>query len=691
MATTPSARTQRWLPWIVAGVLAAGVLVWRWPTFDFRVWNVDEAIHAAVARTLLDGGVLYRDAVDQRTPLTYYAVAALFRVSGENNVLAMHALAAALIAGTAFGLFLVGRTWHSTAAGSWAALLFAVFSSALFYPGDAYALNTEWFVAAFTTWAAWWYFERRSPAMAGAFIGLAFLSKQPALLDLGPLLAVLGYGAWAARFRWRDAAALLAGFFAPVILGVIYFAARGALGDFFFYAWQYNLRFYGPEIGGAERLGSALKPFALLAEHYPLVLAVLLGAIAVGLFRVLQRQPDEAERAGNPAWVYLLVWLATSLAGAASGGRGYDHYFIQFLPPACLAAGWGLGAILPWARRQRAARWCWPAALLFTALVLVEIGSGLVKFRREAVQPVDPSLRASEYIKAHTAPGDRLFVWGYHPDIYLFADRKPASRFVYASFLSGLIPWTNTAPERDTAYAVVPGARDTLLRELAATPPAFIVDCSAGPNRAWQKYPLETFPALRDFIAAHYQLVEAGQFVPQGFRLYQRLPAGAAAAPTVAELPASVRATLAIGVTGTAVTPQAGEAVNGASFSLVDGRAEYFAHAPSRLVYQIPAGVTHLRGGFGLRPGAYAPTNSAPTDGAEFIIRWRPAGAAEQVLLKQRLQPREVAADRAVQSFRVALPGDRGGELELLIGPGPAENPASDWTFWTDLLLETRP
>jgi len=70
------------------------VFLLRGPTFDTPVWNVDEAIHASVARTLLDGGVLYRDAVDQRTPLTYYVFAAIFAVAGPNNLWAVHAVLA---------------------------------------------------------------------------------------------------------------------------------------------------------------------------------------------------------------------------------------------------------------------------------------------------------------------------------------------------------------------------------------------------------------------------------------------------------------------------------------------------------------------------------------------------------------------------------------------------------------------
>ncbi len=690
--TRPS-RTQPWLPWMVAVLLVAGVFALRWPGFGFRVWNVDEAIHAAVARTLLDGGVLYRDAIDQRTPLTYYAVAALFAVAGENNVWAMHALAAALIAATAFGLFLLGRAWRGPVAGLWAALLFAVLSTALFYPGDAHALNTEWFVALFTTWAAGLFWGGR-PAAAGSLLGLAFLSKQPALLDLGAPLAALAYGGLLARERGSRLAArvavVLAGFAVPVVVTAAWFALRGVLADGIFYAWRYNLQYYGPEVGAADRVLSALKPFTLLGTHYPLVLLALAGAAGFALFRVLQRQPAAPEQADNPRLAFLLAWGATSLAGAASGGRGYDHYFIQFLPAACLLAALGLAGFTTWARAHRAQRWLQPAALLFSAVVLVQLGRGVVAFRAQAVQPVDSSLRAAEYIKAHTTAEDRIFVWGYHPDLYLFADRKPASRFVYASFLSGLIPWTNTAPGQDTAYAIVPGARETLLRELAAARPAFIVDCSAGPNRSWQKYPLETFPALRDFVAAHYRVVEAGQFVPQGFRLFRRRGPDEPPETAAPELSAAVRTTLALGVSGRPLPPASAAAVNGAGFSMVDGRAEYFAHAPSRLVYPVPAGATRLRGGFGIRPAAYAATNAAPTDGAEFIIRWRPAGGAEQTLLRRRLQPGTEASDRAVQSFRVDLTGGA-GELELLIGPGPAGNPASDWTFWTDLLLETGP
>jgi hypothetical protein len=116
--------------------------------------------------------------------------------------------------------------------------------------------------------------------------------------------------------------------------------------------------------------------------------------------------------------------------------------------------------------------------------------------------------------------------------------------------------------------------------------------------------------------------------------------------------------------------------------------ADFFAHAPSAITYALPATTTAVSGSFGFDPAAYAPENAGPTDGAEFVIRWRPHGRAEQVLLRRLLRPREEPADRSFASFRLTLPPHAGGEIEFIIRAGPADNNASDWTLWRDLTFE---
>jgi hypothetical protein len=53
------------------------------------------------------------------------------------------------------------------------------------------------------------------------------------------------------------------------------------------------------------------------------------------------------------------------------------------------------------------------------------------------------------------------------------------------------------------------------------------------------------------------------------------------------------------------------------------------------------------------------------------------------------MQPRTEAADRGTLAFRVEFPAGQAAELVLEISPGPADNAASDWTYWAGLLLET--
>jgi 4-amino-4-deoxy-L-arabinose transferase-like glycosyltransferase len=800
-------------PAVILGLLAL-LLGWvfflRWPTFSAPLWNVDESIHAAVARTLLDGGVLYRDAVDQRTPLTYYAVALLFRLFGENSLWAPRAAVALIIATTALGLFLLGRRPPGAAGGVWSALIFCALTTNLFDPGDGNAVNTEWFVIVFTTWGTWWFWRTQartdlwSSALTGGLFGLAFLSKQPGLLDLAAPVLLLFYLAATGQKRpaeaIRSTAGILAGFLAITAVTLAYFAVRGAFSDLVFYTWTYNLRFYGPEVALPQRLLTASVPFILLFKQYPLVLLGLLGATMLQLVRLAQLRPTPEEKAGQSWALYLLLWSATSLAGAVSGGRGFEHYYIQCLPAFTLSTGWLLSSAGSFIRRRLSAadypsRWAIlavvPVALFLGAVALSAVVSPMAG-RGRGECPLDPALRSAKFIKTLTTPHERIFVWGYNPDIYLYTDRKPASRFMYCSFQTGLIPWTNLAPDKDTSYAIVPGAMKTLLAELAARRPTFIVDCSFGPHRHSSKYPIAKFAPLQEFVSSHYVVADPAQFEPQGFRLYlikdsarhQPVPlAGGPPAsrlaapevfgpPVVGPAPAdffvvsedpngrlqrlelradgaaidsvsfpptgkitvrfavpfdrlgagkhrlTARTTAADGETrestvsevlcdtssiphedlptfalpcvSTAVTPLAIRAPFGPTAGWEGGHLVFFAHAPSTLSYPLGDGVVRVRGCFGFRPGAFAADNPAPTDGAEFFVAWVTPREERRVLFNRLLQPRDHPADRSGQFFTADLPPDAtGGRIEFVITPGPSGNNACDWTYWSDLQLET--
>jgi hypothetical protein len=119
-----------------------------------------------------------------------------------------------------------------------------------------------------------------------------------------------------------------------------------------------------------------------------------------------------------------------------------------------------------------------------------------------------------------------------------------------------------------------------------------------------------------------------------------------------------------------------------------DSGVQLLAHAASRVEFAITPGARWLSGGFGLLDGAFATPPNA-TDGAEFTVTHLSAAGVRTILVNRYLAPTTVVEDRGPQPFRIELPADDGGRLELTIDPGPRGSNAFDWTYWTRLMLET--
>src|SRR5438874_625582 len=125
--------------------------------------------------------------------------------------------------------------------------------------------------------------------------------------------------------------------------------------------------------------------------------------------------------------------VALLVRPAAAGGRFYEHYFLQFVPPLSMLAAPGAAAL--------AARWHGIAprvrgfALAGVAVPLAvwlafSWGRGIAG----AYPEQEPRTRAlAQWLRANTARGDTLFVWGHYSPIYTMSDRLPGTRYVNTS------------------------------------------------------------------------------------------------------------------------------------------------------------------------------------------------------------------------------------------------------------------
>src|SRR5262245_42910596 len=107
--------TRREDHWINVVIIAV-VVILRAPTLLPSMYTVDEAYYATIANDMLDGGTVYRTAVDTKPPGMYYIYAGVFAVAGRNNLRAVHLLAVFVVVATAF----VVRRIGARVAGDWA-------------------------------------------------------------------------------------------------------------------------------------------------------------------------------------------------------------------------------------------------------------------------------------------------------------------------------------------------------------------------------------------------------------------------------------------------------------------------------------------------------------------------------------------------------------------------------------------
>ena len=121
------------------------------------------------------------------------------------------------------------------------------------------------------------------------------------------------------------------------------------------------------------------------------------------------------------------------------------------------------------------------------------------------------------------------------------------------------------------------------------------------------------------------------------------------------------------------------------SEATVDNQQVMVLHAPSEMVFNLPAEPREASGLFGFLPGAYS--SGGDTNGAEYSIYWS-NGSARQELFKRFLDPVHNAGDRGLKSFKVDLTPLKGGRLYFHVDPGPYGNYGWDWTAWSGIEIK---
>lgn len=406
---------------LVSVILLFEVVLLAAPTLIPTPMDRDEGVYAVVAREWAAGALPYRDVFDHKPPNVFLAYR-LAMAFGPEDLLAPRVLWAALVWGTALVCTLLVREMSGSTN------LSGPLAAGLLVPFLAYSpevsggtANTEPLMLFFLVLAAFAGLRTATrcsilwPLGAGLAYGLAMLSKPVCILE-GCLGAAVVLAAAKGR-RVQTLAALVAGAALPLLAWLAYFAARGGLAAFVEAVIGYNLAYEA-----AYR-----APFVVRAHHVFETVAggflpASLGAAAAAILQGYRRRTSE---------VVVLMWCVVGLLQLLAMGRIFTHYLHQIGPPLSLATGLAVAGVM-------AERRGYVLSALKTILLLAlstALLMSLPEYRKWqatwASWDIPWHRKAAADVVASSKPEDRVLVLGGEAIIYLLADRRPASRYIY--------------------------------------------------------------------------------------------------------------------------------------------------------------------------------------------------------------------------------------------------------------------
>lgn len=485
--------------------LAGAILVLRSAGLAVGLVNLDECDFWLFGRMLREGAVPYVGIADIKPPLTYLAYLAADLAALHHRAVAVPSLGVAAVLATALLLRAAAVRWTGDPRTGWAAAWLSLAAGLC----EAPSVNSEVLMnvpAAAALWALARAEREERPGLdlaAGVLAALATLVKLQAGILLVAMAGALVWPGDAARRRRgpRRAALVALGYGLTWAIA----AAACAAGGFLDGAYDWVVRRNVFQISSAHvfALGNVLPSIAA---------ALAAASLAWGLALAQARRPgDGFQRA-------LVVLLALTVVPVAIGRRFYEHYFLQFVPPLALLGAPRLVALADgWSALPRARRAAIAAVALLAPLGYLGFTVGRAVAGGYAGQ--EPRARAiAAWLREHTAPEERVFLWGDYSAIYCLADRLPGTRYMRTAPHVGdfdplhLPPGFDFRPyrsERDVAAA---------LADLEANAPAIVVDSAAADVHHWSLFPLRDVPELARYVEERYRPIGR----PAGAVVYRR-------------------------------------------------------------------------------------------------------------------------------------------------------------------------
>lgn len=386
----------------------------------------DEGTYILLGQEVFRGAVPYRDAIEMKLPGSFYLFA-LITMFG-NSVEYIRIVTAFYSLLTVIFTYLLACTVGGRRAGLFAALLCGVFTSGPVVQGNG--SNLEVFLLLPIVAGLYLLFcgfdsnKRLYFTAGGLLLACAVFIKTVALpVYLLPLF-FLPF-AHSNSSRWRSVALNLALYVTPgvmlCILLAAYLAVNSAWDDFVYW----NFTFAKAYVETSWPIFWSRLTSRGLSTASEFTVLWIIAVPALYWFLVVRR---------SFKGFFLVGLVVATVIAVCMPGKFWPHYLIPLIPPLSIVAGVGLAALF---ENRRSLFYASLPFLVFAIYPTVKMDYPYYMASPEKASVLkygsDVFVRAAEvarYVKERTTPEDTIFQWGWEPEIYVTADRRPPNRFL---------------------------------------------------------------------------------------------------------------------------------------------------------------------------------------------------------------------------------------------------------------------
>ncbi|MCX6351164.1 MAG: glycosyltransferase family 39 protein, partial [Bacteroidetes bacterium] len=424
------------LPYIILGI---GFLIVAF--IRYRLLSVplerDEAGFAYMAQQLLKGYLPYTTALDSKPPGLYVLVAGFLSIFGH-TASGFHAGLMLMSLGSMAFLFFIGKRLGGVWMGVASSLFFGFVGLSISTLG--FAAHATHFVAFFLIAGLYFLLKAKDSKqllhfiISGLLFGLCFLMKQP-----GGVFPVMGFLsllilAISQKENIKTATINLVSFILasafPFLLFVAWFAAKGHYVEFYKMVFGVTATYAG-KLSFSEGMDGFSHSFPAAMGSFTLVWLLALAGLVMAILSkdILLKT--------------LLIALAVfSFIATTPGYYFREHYFVVMLPAVALCAAYLIQFLFDFVKNKSGETL---GLVVVFMLMLVAIGYGVndqkkylfstrtdqIARQTYAGNPFAEAVEIGKYIKDNSAPTDKIAVMGSEPEIYFYAQREAATKYIF--------------------------------------------------------------------------------------------------------------------------------------------------------------------------------------------------------------------------------------------------------------------